>query len=256
MLEPDPDGTGPLLGESYICSFEGPFTGNAGDAQTDVITVTVEDDDGTEATDDDDAEVTLTDVPPTVLLDKTAAPLSLPEPGGTFTFNVKVTNTSAEPVTITELTDDVYGDISAKGTCTDAVGKVLVGDPDGAGPMTGGTYTCSFPGLFNGTSGASQTDIITVTVEDDDGTPATDTDDAVVTITSKPPAVIPEEKGKPPAKPPVVASRGPLPRTGAEAARLVTMAGALILIGTLLVGSSTRAFVGLSRTGRSRRRKR
>jgi len=202
--------------------------------------------------DTDDAVVTITDVPPTVLVDKTAAPLTLPEPGGTFTFTVKVTNTSAEEVTITELTDDIYGDISTKGTCTDAIGTVLDADPDGTGPKTGGIYTCSFPGPFNGTSGASQKDVITVTVEDDDGTPATDTDDAVVTITSKPPVVVNQEKER---LPPAVALRGPLPRTGAEAARLVTLAGALILLGTLLVGSTTWAFLGLSRTGRSRRRK-
>jgi len=238
-------------GQSYTCTFKGTFTGGGGATETDVVTVTATDSGGRTVTDSDDAVVTITDVPPTVLVDKTASPLTLPEPGGTFTFNVRVTNTSVEKVTITQLTDNIYGNISTKGTCTNAVGTVLDADPDGAGPLLGGVYTCSFPGLFNGTSGASQTDVVTVTVEDDNGTRASDTDDAVVTITPKPPAVPIEEKEKPPA----VALPGLLPRTGAQAARLVTLAGALVLFGTVLVGSSTWAFLGVSRPGRRRRRK-
>jgi len=224
----------------------------------------LEDNDGTEATDDDDAEVTLTDVPPTVLLDKTAAPLSLPEPGGTFTFNVKVTNTSAEPVTITELTDDVYGDISTKGTCTTAIGTVLDPDPDGAGPLLGGVYSCSFPGEFTSGVDDEQTDVITVIVEDDDGTPGRDTDDAVVRITRvPPPPVTSQQQPKQPQQqnPPAVNNQR-LSRTGADPARLLMVAGALILFGTLLVGSSARASLwsfaaaGFRRAGRTRRPKR
>ncbi len=36
---------------------------------------------------------------PTITVDKTASPASLPEPGGSFTFGVVVTNTSTEPLT-------------------------------------------------------------------------------------------------------------------------------------------------------------
>ena len=50
---------------------------------------------------------------------------SRPAPGGDFTFNVVVTNTGTEPVTITSLTDDVYGNLATRGTCTTAIGTVL-----------------------------------------------------------------------------------------------------------------------------------
>ena len=64
---------------------------------------------------------------PPSAVDKTATPPSRTAPGGDFTFNVVVTNTSPEVLTITSLTDDVYGDITtrANSTCTTAIGTVL-----------------------------------------------------------------------------------------------------------------------------------
>jgi len=180
----------PANGGTYTCAFTGEFRGNDGDAQTDVVTVIAEDDDKTVVTDNDDATVSLTGVAPTVLVDKTATPLTMGEPGGSFTFNVVVTNTSFEPVTITALTDDIYGDISGKGTCTNAKTTVLAGDPDGAGQALGGIYRCSFTGEFRGDAGASQTDIVSTTVVDDDGDTASDTDDAIVTLTDVKPTVV------------------------------------------------------------------
>ena len=51
--------------------------------------------------------VTVTDVKPTVTLDKAVVtdPPWMDEPGGAFTFSLTITNTSVEPVTITALTD-------------------------------------------------------------------------------------------------------------------------------------------------------
>ena len=88
---------------------------------------------------------------PSVSVAKSASPSSLPEPGGTFTFTVEVTNTSAEPVTITSLTDDVYGDLDLVGTC--ASGVVIA---------VGATSSCSFDGVFTGNAGDAQTDTVTV----------------------------------------------------------------------------------------------
>ncbi|CAN5197253.1 hypothetical protein BH18ACT4_BH18ACT4_12470 [soil metagenome] len=73
--------------------------------------------------------VEVVDVLPVIDVVKTADPLELPEPGGLFTFDVVVTNNSVEPVTITSLTDNVYGDIATQGTCTTAVGTVLAAAP-------------------------------------------------------------------------------------------------------------------------------
>jgi len=161
---------------SAPCSFSGNFFGDAGAVQTDIVTVVVTDAEGTTATDTDDATVTITDIPPTINVVKTATPLSQTAPGGTFTFNVVVTNTSFEPVTITSLTDDIYGSLNGRGTC--AIGATLA--------PSGGTYSCSFTGPFTGPAGASQTDTVSVIAVDSDGTTVTDTDDATVTLTAVP----------------------------------------------------------------------
>jgi hypothetical protein len=169
--ELDPD-------EQYSCQFSGSVTGNAGLVHTNVVTATAEDDEGTEDSDTDDATVTITDVKPTITVDKTATPLTRAEPGGTFTFNVTVTNTSSESVTITGLSDDVHGNLAGKGTC--AIGAVLA---------PAGQYGCSFTASFTGNAGDSETDVVTATAVDDDGSTATDTDDATVRLTDVPPTV-------------------------------------------------------------------
>ncbi len=182
----------PGPGNTFSCSFTGQFTGNSGDSQTDTATVVGVDDDNTTVTDTDDAVVDLTDVAPGISIDKVATPLTRPEPGGAFTFNLVVTNTSTlEPVTITSLVDDVYGNLDdaanpavTNNTCLDAVGTVLQPSP---GP--GNTFSCSFTGQFTGTGGDAQTDTATVVGVDDDNTSVTDTDDAVVTITAVAPAI-------------------------------------------------------------------
>jgi hypothetical protein len=161
-------------GGTYTCSFSGNFTGNAHAAQTDIVTATAIDDGGNPATDSDDAVVTITDVPPSVSVDKTANPVTRLEPGGSFTFTVVVSNTSAEPVTITALTDDVYGNIANQGTCGALIGDVLAPGASSA--------PCTFDGDFNGNSGDTQTDTVTATVVDDDGSTGTDTDGATVGI--------------------------------------------------------------------------
>ncbi|MCA1683620.1 MAG: hypothetical protein LC708_00595, partial [Actinobacteria bacterium] len=166
-------------GGTYSCSFHGNFFGNAGANQTDTITTTARDDRGQTVVSQARATVHITDVPPTIQIVKTANPLSLPQPGGTFTFTVTITNTSFEPVTTTSLVDDVYGNLNGRGTC--AIGVVLA--------PNGGTYTCSFHGDFRGRSGDSQTDTVTVVGVDDDGTTVTARDDAIVHITGVPPTI-------------------------------------------------------------------
>jgi hypothetical protein len=116
-------------------------------------------------------------VAPSVTVDKTASPTSRPAPGGDFTFSVTVNNTGTTAVTLTSLTDDVYGDLNGKGTC--ATGGTIV---------AGASYSCSFVGSFSGAAGDSQTDTITATVTDSNGTTATGSGSATVTITAPPPA--------------------------------------------------------------------
>jgi hypothetical protein len=161
---------------SPSCSFTGPFTGKAGDKQTDTVTVTGVNN-GTTVTATAMATVTLTPVGPQIAVTKVASPVSLAAPGGTFTFTVQVSNPSTlEPVTITKLVDNIYGDLSTRAgsTCGALIGTVLA--PGGK------SAPCSFPGPFSGAAGAKQTDTVTVTGVNN-GTTVTATAQATVTLT-------------------------------------------------------------------------
>ncbi|MGH9276707.1 MAG: hypothetical protein ACRD12_01150, partial [Acidimicrobiales bacterium] len=219
----------PLLaanGGTYSCSFDGQFTGRAGDSQTDTVTVIGEDDEGTRVTASAKATVRLTGVAPTVAITKTPDPSVRPEPGGTFRFTVVVTNTSNEPVTIQSLVDDIYGNLDDKGTCQ--TGGTLA-----AAPGPGNTYTCAFDGDFRGAGGASQTDTVTVVVVDDQGQTATAAAQATVRLTSV----------------------TPLPRTGGGFSGQGQLAAALIVLGLLMVGASWRSPYRFSLVGVPNRRR-
>jgi uncharacterized repeat protein (TIGR01451 family) len=160
-------------GATYSCSFTGAVSGNAGSSHTDVVTASGKDDDGNDVSDSDDAVVSLTNLPSSIAVTKTANPTSLPEPGGNATFSVKVENTSAtDSVTISSLTDDIYGNLDGKGTC-DVPQTIAAGD----------SYSCSFTGAVSGNAGSSHTDVVTASGKDDDGKDVSDSDDATVTIT-------------------------------------------------------------------------
>ena len=92
--------------------------GNAGDEVNDLITVNGQDDDGNEVSDSDDATVTITNVPSTITVTKTANP-TVVQDSGPVTFTVVVRNNSAvDTVYIQTLTDSIYGNLNGKGTCT------------------------------------------------------------------------------------------------------------------------------------------
>ncbi len=101
--------------------------------------------------------------PPKITVDKTAAPASRPAPGGSFEFTVVITNTdtgnNASSAQITNLVDDVYGNLDGRGSCD--IGAVLA-----PAPNPNSTYTCSFSGNFTGAAGDKQTDTVTATVRD------------------------------------------------------------------------------------------
>ncbi|CAN5603799.1 hypothetical protein BH20ACT2_BH20ACT2_25000 [soil metagenome] len=89
-------------------------------------------------------------------LELNASPATRPAPGGAFTFDVLITNTSDTALNVTKLTDDVYGDLNGQGTCT--VPQNLL-----AGPATGNTYSCSYTGEFSGDPGDTRTTKVTGT---------------------------------------------------------------------------------------------
>ena len=169
--------------DTYSCSFTLPVTGNAGTAHDNRVDATVTDDDGSTASAFDTERVTITNVAPTVLVTKTASPTAVDEPGGAVTFTVVVRNTSAEPVTLTDLTDTVGAvttDVfTITGTTCDDDRPLAAGDGVAGGPDT---YTCTFTGQVTGNAGDTHTNVVEATVVDDDGTSVEGNDDAVVTV--------------------------------------------------------------------------
>ena len=98
--------------DSYSCSFEAAFTGNAFDTQTDIVSAVASDDEGNAATASDDATVSLTNVLSSLSVTKTPDPASLPEPGGDVDFTYTVTNdSSVDDVTITILFDSDWASL-------------------------------------------------------------------------------------------------------------------------------------------------
>jgi hypothetical protein len=229
-------------GDAYGCAFTGELKGNAGTTQTDVVTVSAADPSGATVTDDDDAVVSLTDVPPTVTVVKTALPEERVAPGGLFTFQVVITNTSTEPVTITKIEDDVYGDLGklTSSTCAKAIGATVA---------PAAQVSCTFTGELTGAAGAAQTDVVTVTVTDDDRSVGSTKDDATIrlvapgtssttTTLAATPTTAPPSPTTRPVGPTSTVPRPTLARTGGSLGTRTAQALSLLGAGLLLTGLS------------------
>jgi uncharacterized repeat protein (TIGR01451 family)/CSLREA domain-containing protein len=165
-------------GSRYTCAFTATVSGNAGLIETNVLTATVSDDEANRATGNADATVTITDVPASILVVKTAN-LNQVVAGGAVTFTVQVINTSAvDGVTITSLTDNIRGSLNGQGTCvvplTISVSRY---------------YQCAFTVLISGEAGDRETDVVTASGTDDDRIPVAAADDETITILSAPPSL-------------------------------------------------------------------
>jgi len=157
------------------CTYVVPHA-NAG-VYNNIANVLVTGENGIQASDEDDETVTVTNVPPVIDVVKTANPTNVVYPGDDVTFTVSITNNSTptDPVTITSLVDDIHGDLNGQGDCS--VPQTI---------QPGDTYTCSFVayvGVDPPDITGSETDTVTASGEDDEGSPASDFDDATVIIT-------------------------------------------------------------------------
>ena len=167
-------------GDSYSCQFSANISGNAGDSETDVVTVSGTDSNQNPVSGQDNATVHITNAPSSMQVLKTANPASLPEPGGAVTFTVQINNTSAaDSITVNTLTDSIYGDLNGQGNCS--MPQII---------PAGGSYSCHFTADVTGNSGDVETDRVTANATDDDGGSLSDSDDATVTITNASSSII------------------------------------------------------------------
>lgn len=214
-------------GESFTCSFAALVLGDAGQDHRNVITGVVTDDDGATGTDEDDAVVGIDDVPPTVALTKTPDRDSVTAPGGRVRYTVTVANTGVEPVTLTDLVDDRFGDL-----LDDATNERVRESTCRNGVRIGVTaaYSCSFTARVAG-SGGEHVNVVTGTVVDDEGTEAEGRARATVAIERDEVLGVAEER------PPTVPAHRPRPPavlgdTGAPSGLVGTAGlGVLLLLG-------------------------
>ncbi len=129
--------------------------------------------------------VTNTRKPYGISVTKTARDTEVAEPGETVTFDVVVHNDSAtDTVTITTLTDDPAGPAGA--TSLHGVGTCTL--PQQIAP--GVEYTCSFPLAISGNAGEAKVDVVAASGTNAEGSPVSDDDDAVVTLTDVAPSIV------------------------------------------------------------------
>ena len=127
----------------------------------------------------DPAEAVVVLPRPQIAVTKVANPLTRPEPGGNFTFTVTVSNPSTvDPVKITSLFDNIYGDLATRpgSTCGTLIGVTLAPVPP--------RRRAPSPGRSPAQGGDSQTDTVTVTGVDSHGITVTATAQATVTLTT------------------------------------------------------------------------
>ena len=169
-------------GTAYACRFVAIVTGADSYIETDVVTAIAEDNDGEVVTGFDDAVVEIIGAteptPPSLSVVKLAYPRNITEPGGTVLYVVEVINTSdTEDVTITDLDDDLYGDVFTLGAvCPTFSGTTLAPSE---------RFFCAFRQSVSGQPGDTITDVITATGTGG-GLIAVADDDAKVTIVDSP----------------------------------------------------------------------
>jgi hypothetical protein len=132
--------------------------------------------------------VTVANTAPSITVAKTANPTSVPEPGGSVQYTVRIDNTSnsQDPVTITSLTDDRFGNLNGQGSC--AVPQTI---------QPGQSYSCTFSKTISGNAGVVHTNRVTASGVDNDTTPVSGSDDATVTIANANPSITVSKSANP-----------------------------------------------------------
>ncbi len=157
------------------------YTPKADYSGQDSFTYTISDGNGGTAT----AKVTLTvgDVKPSITVTKTANPGAVQFSGGAVTYTVVVKNTSAEPVTLSSLVDDKFGDLNKTATAKSWTNSTCV---TGQTIDKGETYTCTFTANVSGSvtvfKGGSHVNTVTGTAKDNENNSVSASGNATVQL--------------------------------------------------------------------------
>jgi hypothetical protein len=158
---------------TYTCTFTASLAGDGGDSETDTVIASGLDARGNTVSGQDDATVTIINKMPAISVDKTANPTSVNEPGGNVTFTVTITNNSvsSDPVTLTSLSDSIYGTLGGDADCK--VETILA---------SGANCSFEFTAYVAGYPGYAETDTVTVVGKDDEENTASAQNSATVDV--------------------------------------------------------------------------
>jgi uncharacterized repeat protein (TIGR01451 family)/LPXTG-motif cell wall-anchored protein len=165
------------------CTFTLGVAGDVNDVVSDVVAVAISDDDGNQVSDQDDASVTITGLPSSIAVTKTASVGSVPEPGGDVSYTVDIENTSvADSIVLGSITDSVAGGppVAAGGTCAALIGTSLA---------PGASTSCTFTLAVTGDAGDVVPDTVTVAGTDDDGDAVSGSGSESVAVTDVPSSI-------------------------------------------------------------------
>jgi hypothetical protein len=203
------------------CQFTQTFfvSGVGGELHVNVFTATAEDDEGNQATDDDDAEIVI-QTPLEVVIQKTPSVGSVLS-GGEVTFTFTFSHPLPFSLYLTSLEDDVFGDLldeSNLGPQGDPNAELVPGSNTcsnqdvGFELLVGATYTCELRAIITGPRGFEHRNVVTITATDVDpsvapapGAPeprfTSWSDDAVVAVAAIDPRT-PDPRTPDPSQPP------------------------------------------------------
>jgi hypothetical protein len=181
-------------GDTTSCQFTAEIQGDQGESHTNTVTVVAhQPSTGSDVQDDDDATVTFSDVFNEPSVTKTAQAVENCRVDATY--QVVVTNNSeVDTLSITSLTDDMFGNIATVHAAGGGFEQVVSTTCNQTGNLFApiaapGSYTCNFVGRIVDTVGDCEidhTNTVTAALTDDDGHNSSKTDDATVTVESTP----------------------------------------------------------------------
>ena len=171
---------------STQCSITLNLAGNAGDGYSDKVTVSGIDETGDPVSADNSADTPAFGKAPQVAITKSPNKAIVPETGGevTFTFTITNTSVSTDPLTLTSLTDTVFGDLfaaSASGSCKSLVNTILA---------PSASVQCTYTTTLSGTVAVPHGNTVTVIGVDDEGDTASAQASAKVNFSDVAPSIV------------------------------------------------------------------
>lgn len=155
----------------YSCSFTKTLSGEALASHTNIVTASGQDPEGNQTSANDNETVTFTDVKPDISLTKTVDPTAARWTGDYVNYRFRISNLTAEAVTITSFVDNA---ITLSPACSALVGYVLA-------PLA--YVECATNNYYlTGLPGGSFTNTATAVARDNEGNTDTANASAVVTF--------------------------------------------------------------------------